>query len=563
MAEDKDFNDALEEIFLSENTLRNESYKEGYRAGCDAGSPEGYHLGYHRGAEIGREIGYYFGIVTNHLDNNNKSDVQLSDKVVQQLEKVQKLIEDFPRTNSEQHDILALLETNCHMVEFFNEQHWEKLLPKALRQTLDDWDLNYSVEKFWTYASEKNNNDDCELRKWVHKAQAHSLTVNNEYCISIEKLQEHVNSWGGVMPPEIKVKEFMTSKKSYEVQRMSRFVASLYNATKSTHCLEAGGGKGHLLVALTLGYNIPSLTVDCDRKALKNASERVRSIQKKWRAIAKKVINGNEECADGNTNSDIHRFATAFVTKDTDVSKVVKDAFPEHFGEDMKILLTGLHTCGNLGPDSLRIFAAQPSTGALFNVPCCYHLLTEEVDAGLFDVFQRDYGSVARPEHGFPMSEYLRGYNLGRNARMLAAQSIDRVVHHRQFPSKSLLYRALFQLIVKRHKPGYIMGVGKLKKMKLERFGDYFVAADRALGVGLCDVLPDGFLAEVSKDAELHWRRVVLFYLLRLCLAQVVEGVVLLDRLLYLMENGFERAFLVRLFEPVLSPRCHSIVAVR
>lgn len=60
---------------------------------------------------------------------------------------------------------------------------------------------------------------------------------------------------------------------------MSPFVASLYNASKSTHCLEAGGGRGHLLVALTLGYNISSLTVDCDSRALKNATERVKCIQ--------------------------------------------------------------------------------------------------------------------------------------------------------------------------------------------------------------------------------------------------------------------------------------------
>lgn len=48
--------------------------------------------------------------MTNHLENNSKSDVNLSDKTVHQLEKVQKLIEEFPRTNSEEHDILALLE---------------------------------------------------------------------------------------------------------------------------------------------------------------------------------------------------------------------------------------------------------------------------------------------------------------------------------------------------------------------------------------------------------------------------------------------------------------------
>ncbi|CAG5043495.1 unnamed protein product [Parnassius apollo] len=450
------------------------------------------------------------------------------------------------------------------MVEFFTESHWDELLPKTLRQMLYEWDLNFAIEKFWTYTSDQTNNDRCELRQWIHKAQSHCLTVNNDYCLSIEQLQNHINSWGGIIRPEIKVQEFMTSKKSYEVQAMSSLVASLYNVTGSTHCLEAGGGQGHLLVALTLGYGIPSLTVDCDEIAIKNAAKRVKIIQKQWRAIAKKITNGTEECITENMSCDIHRFASAFVTTKTDISTIIRNAFPD-CDKDVKILLTGLHTCGNLGPDSLKIFKSQPSTTGLFNVPCCYHLLTEEVDAGLFDVFQRDYGCGQASEHGFPMSEYLRGYNLGRNARMLAAQSIDRVVSRKQLPSKSLLYRALFQVIVKRHLPGFALTDGRLKRLasNCDDFNEYFKMADSVLALGLFDKLSDSYLKEVSKDLNCQWKQVVLFYLLRLCLAQVIESVLLLDRLLYLLENGFKKAYIVKLFDPVLSPRCHSIVAVR
>ncbi|XP_068629351.1 probable methyltransferase-like protein 25 [Battus philenor] len=454
---------------------------------------------------------------------------------------------------------------NCHMVEFLTENHWDRLLPYNLRNVLDKWDLDYGIDKFWTYASERNKNDNCELGKWIHMARSLYLTVNNDYCLSTEELQKHIHCWGGIVPPEIKVKEFMTSKKSYEVQRMSRLVAALHNASGSTHCLEAGGGRGHLLVALTLGYNIPSLTLDCDEKALKNATERVKIIQKQWRAIAKKITNGNEESVNSNINCNIHRFATEFVTKNTDMSAVIRDSFPEHSDEDIRVLLTGLHTCGNLGPDSLRIFTTQSSTAGLFNVPCCYHLLSEELDVGFFDVFQRDYGCGADSPYGFPMSEYLRGYNLGRNARMLAAQSIDRVVHQRQLPSKSFLYRALFQVIVKKHLPECNLSNAKLKKIALncDNFKQYFKMADHILSLGLYGTISDNILTDVSNDLKCQWKQIVMFYLLRLCLAQVIECLLLLDRLLYLLENGFGKAYLVKLFDPVLSPRCHSIVAIR
>lgn len=57
MAEDKDFNDILDDIVLGEEREHKESYEQGFKAGSEAGNPEGYHLGYHRGAELGRELG--------------------------------------------------------------------------------------------------------------------------------------------------------------------------------------------------------------------------------------------------------------------------------------------------------------------------------------------------------------------------------------------------------------------------------------------------------------------------------------------------------------------------
>ncbi|KAF9420120.1 hypothetical protein HW555_003533 [Spodoptera exigua] len=335
---------------------------------------------------------------------------------------------------------------NCHMVEFITQNHWDNLLPVPLREVLNGLQFNEALKQFWTAAESKETKDTGILANWIHTARSHCVSVNNDYCLSAEQLRERIKTWGGEIKPEIRVKEFMTSKKSYEVQTMSALVASLQAARGAQCCVEAGGGRGQLPVALCLAYSVPSLTIDCDAQAVAAAPNRIRIIQKQWHAIAKRIQNGIEERIDEGINKNLHRFATAYITEHTDIAAIVKDKFPELAGQDIKLLLTGLHTCGNLGPDSLRIFVQQPSTAAVFNVPCCYHLLTEAVDGQLFDVFQRDYGGEDTKQ-GFPMSEYLKGYNLGRNARMLAAQSIDRVVNDRQLPSISLLYRALLQVI--------------------------------------------------------------------------------------------------------------------
>ncbi|RVE46595.1 hypothetical protein evm_008728 [Chilo suppressalis] len=346
---------------------------------------------------------------------------------------------------------------------------------------------------------------------------------------------------------------------------LSNLVASLHNACSTTCCVEAGGGRGHLPVALTLGYGIPSLTIDCDEKTINSAAQRVKIIQKQWHAIVKKVKSDSEEQLPLDINRDLHRFASAFMTRHTDLAAIVRDNFPEHSDKHIKLLLTGLHTCGNLGPDSLRMFFSQPSVAAVFNVPCCYHLLTEEVDTEMFDVFQKGYGLCEDTRQGFPMSEHLRGFNLGRNARMLAAQSVDRVVHSKQLPSRSLLYRALLQVIIKKHSPDFPLVDGKLKRItaKCHTFEQYFKMADAILNLELFETLPRETIQEFCSNMESQWKKIALFYLLRLCLAQVIETVILLDRLLYLLENGFEKVYLVKLFDPVLSPRCHGLVALR
>lgn len=42
--------------------------------------------------------------------------------------------------------------------------------------------------------------------------------------------------------------------------------------------------------------------------------------------------------------------------------------------------MVGLHTCGDLAPSTLRMFAAKPELAAVCSVGCCYHLLSEEFD---------------------------------------------------------------------------------------------------------------------------------------------------------------------------------------
>lgn len=42
--------------------------------------------------------------------------------------------------------------------------------------------------------------------------------------------------------------------------------------------------------------------------------------------------------------------------------------------------MVGLHTCGDLAANTLRIFTAKPEIKAVCSVGCCYHLLSEQFE---------------------------------------------------------------------------------------------------------------------------------------------------------------------------------------
>lgn len=88
----------MEERFIEEG------YKEGFNESSSQENIEAYHLGYHRGAEIGAEIGYYKGVTETLLCSGSIQDK----KVIEKLTVLNQSLDNFPKTNVENVDILAI-----------------------------------------------------------------------------------------------------------------------------------------------------------------------------------------------------------------------------------------------------------------------------------------------------------------------------------------------------------------------------------------------------------------------------------------------------------------------
>uniref|UniRef100_A0A9L0R9R9 Methyltransferase like 25 n=1 Tax=Equus caballus TaxID=9796 RepID=A0A9L0R9R9_HORSE len=248
--------------------------------------------------------------------------------------------------------------------------------------------------------------------------------------------------------------------------------------------------------------------------------------------------------------SNIYSPLTSFITADSDLNDIIKDL--------ENCLMVGLHTCGDLAPNTLRIFTSKSEIKGVCSVGCCYHLLSEE--------FENPPKECTQQKWGFPMSCYLKEerWCCGRNARMSACLALERVAVGRGLPTESLFYRAVLQDIIKdcygitkcdQH-------VGKIYS-KSSSFLDYVRKSLKKLGLDESK-LPEKIIMDYYEKYKPRMNELEAFNMLKVVLAPCIETLILLDRLCYLKEQeDIAWSALVKLFDPVKSPRCYAVIALK
>ncbi|XP_052811099.1 probable methyltransferase-like protein 25 [Mya arenaria] len=230
---------------------------------------------------------------------------------------------------------------------------------------------------------------------------------------------------------------------------------------------------------------------------------------------------------------------------------------------DFRILLTGLHTCGNLASTSVELFATSPVLTALCNVSCCYHFLHERF---LNNEDNCSASDETEDEYGFPMSNFLteRKIVLGITARNLACQSVHRVAEANQLQGEQFYPRALLEKIVTDLcDMGSFKwtGLRKLLQKSTSDFG-YIKAACHKLGVS--DQISDDHIRQYLVRFKPERAKQAAFFQLKTILAPCIEALLVLDRVCFLLEQPTVRdVYLVKMFDPLISPRCYGIVALK
>uniref|UniRef100_A0A8D0FRN4 Methyltransferase like 25 n=1 Tax=Strix occidentalis caurina TaxID=311401 RepID=A0A8D0FRN4_STROC len=253
-------------------------------------------------------------------------------------------------------------------------------------------------------------------------------------------------------------------------------------------------------------------------------------VQRKMASLKAKASKSSE--------SNLYFPLTSCITAETELSDIITDL------EDC--MMVGLHTCGDLAANTLRIFTAKPEIKAVCSVGCCYHLLSEQFE-----------NQEECPEEvwGFPMCQYLKdmGWCCGRNARMSACL----------LPTESLFYRAVLQVIIEE-----IYGVTKSDRhvgktfSKSSSFIDYVRKSLKKLELDDSEV--NSCIMDYYEKYKHRMNELEAFNMLKVVLAPCIEVLILLDRLCYLKEqDNIAWSGLVKLFDPVKSPRCYAVIALK
>lgn len=146
---------------------------------------------------------------------------------------------------------------------------------------------------------------------------------------------------------------------------------------------------------------------------------------------------------------------------------------------------------------------------------------------------------------------------------MLAAQCFERVIANKKLPDESLFYRALFEKILREKwpNPEQKPKVLRLGRLKFKSFEDYLRKGCKKFNIDMN--LTEEEIEDYLRKHEHDRRLISLNYFIRLLMAKIIETLILLDRFLYLLENNAETVFLVKVFDPVVSPRNYSLIAFK
>ncbi|KAM9214825.1 methyltransferase-like protein 25B [Leptosomus discolor] len=361
-------------------------------------------------------------------------------------------------------------------------------------------------------------------------------------------------------------------KKQHEIRRLGKLLQRLSQATGCDRVVDIGAGQGHLsrLLAFGLGFSVTAVEGDgrlaataerFDRELLRELGKRgaagpPRRCQPTRRPPPPSPLTprGPQHVA-GRLDPSAPWGEFLLPPDPPGPGPTARNPLAGPGGSEggSRVLVTGLHACGDLSPALLRHFARSPAVAAVTSVACCHMKLTT-----------RPHPAGGPP--GYPLSSWvagLPGHELSYRAREAACHALEGYAGRLGEGHGGLrapCYRAALETLIRAADPRQRRpGVQPGKAAQALSFPQYARLGLPRVGLDPAAIPLDSEAVGAMLEQQ---DKVVAFFSLTLLLAPLVETLILLDRLLYLREQGFQCA-LVPLFDPRFSPRNLALVAAR
>ncbi|XP_053225977.1 methyltransferase-like protein 25B isoform X2 [Podarcis raffonei] len=495
---------------------------------------------------------------------------------------------------------------DAYIIEFFTDNLWGSLPPSwqaALADLQPPQLAALLLENRHTREEEARYSSVWPLSLLAFKASADTLAFPRRASGWASKSKEagrpeefrENQCQSSRLPPLFR--KHVKPKKQHEIRRLGQMVKRLSELTGCRQVVDVGAGQGHLSRFLAFGLGLSVTAIEGDPRLVTQAAkfdqELVQALRKEgakqggqgpngislkgprhvagwvdpgapwtefWQLLQHPEVEERGPAVDGGS------LGTADVDPGGEdlpgpPGRGASSAPACHTPRGRQLLLTGLHACGDLSVALLRHFARCPQVAGITSVACCYMKLTTAeapVPPGP--------GPPPCPaEPGYPLSAWvsaLPGHRLSYKAREGACHALEDYARRLNGQSAALrthCFRAALETVIRAADPAKKrLGVQTIAKAHQLTFGEY-----ARLGLERVGLDPHARLEPGPLQALLAQEgKVVAFFSLALLLAPLVETLLLLDRMIFLQEEGFH-CQLLPLFDPAFSPRNLVLVAAK
>ncbi|CAG9855983.1 unnamed protein product [Phyllotreta striolata] len=349
----------------------------------------------------------------------------------------------------------------------------------------------------------------------------------------------------------------LSAKKRHEIISLAPIINRICTDYKVELIIDVGSGLGYLSHYLNSKYDYKVMGLERSKGFVELA---LRNQEKFYPKSKNCVI-----------------FKELFI--DSESSKSITDLVGDNFESTgiKSSALVGLHACADLSVNILDVFSTLQFAKVLIIMPCCYHRMNLQSSNGVngeeYFVNFPISNTLKELYKEFNAQEYLRTPFLRLSCQQTIGNFINMTEAQHERHAQDLMFRCILQAVAETEH----YQVKRLKRKQVningENSDENFEGYLRNVRIGHCLLdcrnetvdIDDSFLDKMRlkwKDYKSKCFLMEALTSLQAAMQRMCENVVLIDRIEYMREKGFE-CMAMKITNDQLSPRSFAIVATK